>query len=295
MLSTISNLVRLQPEVLGINARNLRFVYPMNRRKHLHQVNNKLITKQLLDDRGVPTPPTLAVFRSLKDLKTLRRTIDRLSGFAVKPAMGSGGRGILVIRRDAFGRLVAPSRGRWTRIDATRVHSHLIHILSGLYSLEHLGEVAYLEQLLVVDETLGELARCGIPDVRVIVHDGRPIMAMLRIPTCQSAGKANLHQGAVAFGIKLETGRTSFAIWKSHVVTRHPDTGHHLPRIQIPHWDDILNMALRAASCTALGYLGVDIVIDRQLGPMVIELNARPGLSIQLANRKGLLSSLQKV
>lgn len=44
-----------------------------------------------------------------------------------------------------------------------------------------------------------------------------------------------------------------------------------------------------------LGYIGVDIVLDRDLGPLVLELNARPGLSIQLANKIGLLPRLQRI
>ena len=38
--------------------------------------------------------------------------------------------------------------------------------------------------------------------------------------------------------------------------------------------------------------IGCDIVIDKNLGPLILELNARPGLSIQLANNRGLLPRL---
>jgi len=46
---------------------------------------------------------------------------------------------------------------------------------------------------------------------------------------------------------------------------------------------------------TGLGYLGVDLVIDRDHGPLLLELNARPGLAIQLANHSGLFARLQLV
>ena len=53
----------------------------------------------------------------------------------------------------------------------------------------------------------------------------------------------------------------------------------------------------RIAACCydaiPLGYLGVDLVVDAELGPMVLELNARPGLTIQLANRRGLRASME--
>jgi predicted ATP-grasp superfamily ATP-dependent carboligase len=45
---------------------------------------------------------------------------------------------------------------------------------------------------------------------------------------------------------------------------------------------------------TGLGYLGVDIVLDRDKGPMLLELNARPGISIQNANRFGLRDRLRQ-
>ena len=41
--------------------------------------------------------------------------------------------------------------------------------------------------------------------------------------------------------------------------------------------------------------MGADIAIDRDHGPVFLELNARPGLSIQIANLDGLLGRLQRV
>ena len=46
---------------------------------------------------------------------------------------------------------------------------------------------------------------------------------------------------------------------------------------------------------TGLGYQGVDIVLDKDMGPLILELNARPGLNIQIANRAGLLLRLEAV
>jgi hypothetical protein len=44
-----------------------------------------------------------------------------------------------------------------------------------------------------------------------------------------------------------------------------------------------------------LAFLGVDLVIDRDRGPLLLELNARPGLQIQVANQAGLLKRLESV
>jgi glutathione synthase/RimK-type ligase-like ATP-grasp enzyme len=75
-------------------------------------------------------------------------------------------------------------------------------------------------------------------------------------------------------------------------VTHLPNTNKPLAGFQIPHWENILDMATQSSHIFGLGYLGVDIVIDRYQGPMVIEVNARPGLNIQLANAKGLKTQM---
>jgi len=68
-----------------------------------------------------------------------------------------------------------------------------------------------------------------------------------------------------------------------------------LSGIKLPYWDDVLKLAVQAQEISGLGYLGADIAIDKIKGPVIIELNARPGLSIQLANLAGLKERLKKI
>lgn len=65
--------------------------------------------------------------------------------------------------------------------------------------------------------------------------------------------------------------------------------------MEIPKWDTLLEIAARCYELIGLGYIGVDIVLDKDKGPLILELNARPGLSIQIANRSGLLPRLKLV
>jgi glutathione synthase/RimK-type ligase-like ATP-grasp enzyme len=65
--------------------------------------------------------------------------------------------------------------------------------------------------------------------------------------------------------------------------------------LKIPQWDFILESAARGFDVTGLGYLGVDMVIDRDLGPLILEMNARPGLNIQIANCTGLTSRIARI
>ena len=59
----------------------------------------------------------------------------------------------------------------------------------------------------------------GTPDVRIILYRCVPVMAMVRLPTRESRGRANLHQGAVAAGIHLGSGRTHGGVCKDRAVS----------------------------------------------------------------------------
>jgi hypothetical protein len=79
------------------------------------------------------------------------------------------------------------------------------------------------------------------------------------------------------------------------IITHHPDTNYPLNGIQVPFWKEMLHIAARTSDMTGLGYLGVDMVIDQARGPLLLELNARPGLQIQVANQKGLRNRLELI
>ena len=90
-------------------------------------------------------------------------------------------------------------------------------------------------------------------------------------------------------------GRTVSAVCDDRKVTEHPDFGSSLINLKLPHWRDILRQAARCQELAPLGYLGVDIVLDETFGAMMLELNARPGLAIQIANGQGLKPVLDQI
>jgi len=92
-------------------------------------------------------------------------------------------------------------------------------------------------------------------------------MGMVRLPTRDSDGKANLHRGAIGAGIDLSTGMTLTAVHRASVIARHPDTDHPVSGIEVPFWKQMLLVSARATEMTGLGYLGIDLVIDRDRGP----------------------------
>ena len=90
-------------------------------------------------------------------------------------------------------------------------------------------------------------------------------------------------------------GETLDGVLNDLVGDEHPDTGALVAGLEIPHWDFILHSAARGYEVTELGYLGVDMVIDRDKGPLILEMNARPGLNIQIANCEGLTGRIRRI
>lgn len=275
--------------VVGMNQRNADFVMRYNPRHLYPLVDDKLQTKKLAIANGIKVPSLYDVFRSESDLKNLKQIIKTYPHSVIKPAHGSGGNGILVLD-GMLSHYVKKSSGDIITIEA--IKHHISNILSGMYSLGGANDQAILEYKVQFDPFFSNITYKGVPDIRLILFRGIPVAAMIRLPTRQSDGKANLHQGAVGVGIDLISGITTHGVHKNRTCYAHPDTMESISDIRIPNWDAIIELALKCADTVKLGYLGVDIVMDSQLGPLVLELNARPGLNVQLAIKHGLLNRL---
>ena len=278
--------------VLGMNCRNIDYIGRYNPRSRFPLVDDKLKTKLLASEHLVPTPALRLVIREQHEINQVEERLAGMDRFALKPAKGSGGKGILVIS-DRRGSHFIKSSG--ALIDMDDIRRHLSNTLAGLYSLGGTPDAVIVEDLIEFDPCFTGYSHEGVPDIRVIVFRGYPVMAMLRLATHASDGKANLHQGAVGVGLALDTGRCLNAVQFGDTVSRHPDTGRALADITLPGWREILLLAARCHDMTGLGYMGTDIVLDRRRGPQMLELNARPGLSIQVANGRGLLPRLRHI
>ncbi|MEO9700175.1 alpha-L-glutamate ligase-like protein [Marinobacter alexandrii] len=278
--------------MLNMNRRNVDYIARYNERSSYPLVDNKLKTKLAVAEYGVTTPRLLQVVRQQHEISHFREMAEGLGGFAIKPAKGSGGKGITVItgRDDDY-----YIKASGTRIAAPDLERHLTNILAGLYSLAGSPDVAIVENLVESAPSLAKFSYQGVPDIRIVVFQGYPVMAMLRLATKDSDGKANLHQGAVGVGLDIGTGRSLNAVQFNRPITLHPDTGLALENIDIEAWEDMLEMAARCYEATGLGYMGVDLVVGANEGPLLLELNARPGLAIQMANGRGLLPRLRNI
>lgn len=290
MIAVMQPLAQRWRQTLGMNERTL-YIERENHPRAIALVNNKYATKTALMPAGVPVVPTLAVIRDRCDLHQFDWNALP-DAWALKPNRGSQGAGILLAKtrdgenwRTASGRL----------LDRATIRQHIESILDGTHSLEGMTQDWVLfEPLIVPHPTLGNLVPHGLADIRVICYRAQPVLAMTRLPTHASEGRANLHQGAIGAGIDLATGSITRAMLKRELITSHPDTGQPLLGRTIPFWQDILAASVRCSAATGLGYLGADIVIDAGRGPLVIELNARPGLEIQNVTGIGLSEVLAR-
>ncbi|SMF20766.1 alpha-L-glutamate ligase-related protein [Alteromonadaceae bacterium Bs31] len=278
--------------ILGMNRRNIAYISRYNKRHAFPLVDNKLLTKTLAIEFQVAVPELIAVIDSQHDVQLLEKKLQGRKKFCIKPAKGSGGKGILVICASEQGEYL---RSNGQAISLMDIQRHISNILAGLFSLGGAVDVAVIEDLIEVDPDMGRFSHEGVPDIRLIVFRGVPVMAMMRLACTASQGKANLHQGAVGVGIDIASGRAVHAVQHDTPIQHHPDTGLALKDLVIPSWHCLLELGCACADMTGLGFLGVDLVMDKTIGPALLELNARPGLSIQIANDAGLLPRLRKV
>lgn len=289
-------IIKNRNKVLGMNARNLRFIRPNNSKKAIRIADDKLLSKSVLRKGGIPVPKLIAKIRNYEELDNFNW--DSLpNSFALKPTRGFGGEGIIVV----YGKK-KNIPNTWIKADGSIItaqdfKNHIINILDGNFSLAGLVDTAFFEERLRLLKLFKPYSFKGIPDIRVIIYNKVPIMAMLRLPTRESGGKANLQQGAVGVGIDLATGVTTTAVQgkKSRIIETIPDSRLSVSGLKIPFWREILELAVKTQQISGLGFLGADVAIDKERGPVFLEVNARAGLSIQVANLAGLQERMERV
>ena len=279
--------------VMGINQRNAEYVLQYNNRRYYPYVDDKIVTKERALIYEVNVPEMYGVISSESEIKYLPKIIGDRTEFVIKPAQGAGGDGILVIADKFDDYRYKTVSGRLITID--EIEYQISSILTGLYSLGGMRDRALIEYKVTSDPIFKSISYEGVPDIRIIVLMGYPVMAMLRLPTRQSGGKANLHQGAIGVGVDIATGTTLKGTWLNEIITRHPDTNNDVSGVALPDWDGFLELATGCYEISKLGYIGVDMVLDEEKGPLILEINARPGLNIQIANNAGLAARTYRV
>lgn len=278
--------------ILGMNRRNHSYILKYNPRRLYPLVDDKCQTKILAANHGVNASELIGTISFQHEAAGLADMVRDYREFVIKPAHGSGGRGIVVIDSHDGDRYRKPDGQDLTFKDLYR---HISNIISGLYSIGGQPDRVMVEERIQFTDAFAGFSFEGVPDVRQIVFKGYPVMSMIRLSTRASDGKANLHKGAVGVGLSLRDGSALYAVQRGCPVSEHPDTGQKLSELRVPLWEQHLQLAVACQRMCGLGYFGADIALDRNRGPLLLELNARPGLAIQIANRSGLAERLELV
>lgn len=263
--------------------------------------DSKYRTKKILEKAGIGVPKLIKRLKTSEEVRNFEW--EKLEGnFVIKPVSGYGGEGIIIIKRSK----IKDQKLYFLKMDGETMGGedlkrHCEEILAGRYSLYGLRDTVLVEERVKIHPKFLAFTRAGTPDIRVIVYNRVPVMAMLRIPTEKSGGKANLQQGAIGLGVDLATGITTFAIsGKSEVIRRIMDLKRKkaikVNGIKVPFWRETLETAIKTQmAIPGWGFVGVDIVLDKEKGPEVLEVNARPGLSIQICNKAGLRARMNRL
>jgi alpha-L-glutamate ligase-like protein len=286
MISRYLNWWRQGPgsgDVLGINRRNLDLVFADYKPGKFQEMDDKLAAKKLMEAAGVNVPRTLGSVSNPVEIAILENLLTECESLVLKPSNGFGGKGIWILRK---------VEGHWTRAGAGRtsleeIKRHVGEIMSGIYSLDESDDTAICEELIIPHSFFANLGPEGLCDIRIVLENNVPLQAMCRVPTEASDGKANLHGGGVGLGVNLDDGKVNGALVGDERITSHPDTGLSLLGLQLPDWPQCVALAVAASHTVDVKYMGVDIVVDGQRGPLILEINARPGLAIQIANATG--------
>ncbi len=278
--------------VLGLNARNHLYTSRYNLRRGRGIAKSKLLTKRFLKKHGFPHPELYAVFKNFSDVPDFDWGSLR-KNFVIKPSRGYGGEGIVIVKRRLGTERFMTVQNKEVLLDDLKLH--VLDILEGNFSKYDLPDIAFIEERVPKHPAFRKYAYRGTPDIRILVFNQVPVMAMLRLPTSKSRGKANLHQGGLCLGVELATGITTYGAIYDRPVKFVPDSQIKVNGLRIPHWDEMLEIALAVQRKIKIGYLAVDFVLHRKKGPMVLELTSSSGLGIQIANRAGLRKRLERV
>lgn len=280
--------VRNPKGVIGLNRRNIEFIYPYNARKYYSLADDKVKAKTILHRNAIACAETYAVIKRISEIKKQWQEMQSHQSLVIKPANGCGGDGIKILRKTENGQWKSSGK----QLSEPEIFQHITSIISGLFSMGS-TDSCLIEECIVPHPFFAEIYDEGVPDFRIITLKGNPLMAMLRMPTSKSDGKANLHQNGVGIGVDMVKGCLTQVYDGHRYSLHHPDNEHPIYGKRIPYWSKMLSLAQRTAEAFPLEYLGIDLVIDKHKGPQIMEVNVRPGLGIQLVNKCGLNHALK--
>lgn len=191
MIQNITLFLKASSNVLGINERNMSFTKKYNRGKSRNIADDKYRTHKVLAKAGIPQPKLLAVIKTEAELSNLDfETLP--DSFVIKPAYGFGGSGNLLIfgKSKKNGNYIGAGGKQYTE---SHIRAYCNSILANAYSLKAAKKIDFvlIQERIKIDNELKRISYSkGLPDIRIVLYKSIPLMAMLRLPTRDSNGKA---------------------------------------------------------------------------------------------------------
>ena len=313
--------------ILGNNARNLLYIKKFNDKKGIRLANNKLQTKDFLVERGIPFAKTYGIISSRKELYEFDFSYLPKKNFVVKPNQWSKWQWVYIVKyieeeqseeiiiekpKKTFQKIGEQIRklffqkfedhhhhGKyqiWDEILTDQeFRRRLLDIIDGKFSMTLGWDKIIVEEKLIAGELFKDFCEYGLADIRVIVFNLVPVATMIRVPTKQSGGKANLAQWWLWFGIEVGSGKITSLLWKNKIrKMKFPKKFAHLQNKKIPYRNDILFLSSKVQYFVNLWYLALDRVITNEW-PKLLEINARAGLEVQKVSNTKLQKVLNKI
>lgn len=220
---------------------------------------------------GIRTPYTYGTIDPGQDYRAqIQSWLHASSGQAlfIKPIIGSGGRNAAIAKKSGNDIIVR------TMMRSTPLHDYVLE------------EKSVVQEKISQDSRMAAVSRSSVNTLRLVTmltKHGEAIVAKALIRF--GVGEAivdNFGAGGVAIGVDCETGKLSKYGYdeKRNGYLAHPTTGIVFEDFVVPDWERLCNAAIEVQSAFRFyRLLGLDVAMDENGEPVVIEINASPDLA----------------
>lgn len=307
--------------ILWNNARNLQFIKKFNPRKTMRLADNKLMTKEFLEQRWIPVPKTYWIIESRKQLYEFDFSEIQNNEFVVKPNRWSKWQWVNIVKlldekselvrnninilnkislKDFFSFYATKNSNLYYKIWKEIYNDEwfrriLTDIVDWKYSLSFGNDSILIEEKIIPWEWFARYCNYWLADIRVIVFNLIPVAWMIRVPTAWSWWKANLAQWWIWLWVEVWSGKVKSIYYKWKIFSKNfPWDFSELYLKKINFWNDILLFSSRIQYFVNVWYLALDWVITEEW-PKLLEINARAWLEVQNACFLPLKKRLNKI
>ena len=222
-----------------LNRRNIGYISKYNDRRLYPLVDGKQAADQAAVSRSTVWPRQEMIGKVASQFE-VERVVDMVrdrAGFVIKPAKGSGGKGILVIEHHDGEEFCEAQRRRASRVptwSATSPTSCQDFIRWAAHRMWR-----WVEGFISFNQPWPSSPE-GVPDIRVMVFKGYPVMAMMRLSTAAWMARPTFTRGQSVSG--WISGQAGPCAACSMIVHSSPtDTGHDLFSLKVPRWTPYSN------------------------------------------------------